>query len=213
MMETCQMAYRGIFRGILSVVFLVSLAGCATFSERELDEETLKNTPDYNYIIGPGDNVNIFVWRNPDVSNSVPVRPDGKITTALVEDLQASGKYPSQLARDLEKALSKYIKEPLVTVIVTGFVGPYDQQIRVIGQAAKPQALAYREKMTLLDVMIAVGGITEFANGNATTLVRRANGEQMEYRVRIDDLIKDGDISANVHMLPGDVLIIPESWF
>jgi polysaccharide export outer membrane protein len=192
---------------------LVSLAGCASFSERDLDEETLKNTPDYNYIIGPGDNVNIFVWRNPDVSNSVPVRPDGKITTALVEDLQASGKYPSQLARDLEKSLSKYIKEPLVTVIVTGFVGPYDQQIRVIGQAAKPQALAYREKMTLLDVMIAVGGITEFANGNATTLVRRANGEQMEYRVRIDDLIKDGDISANVHMLPGDVLIIPESWF
>ncbi|MBI3772209.1 MAG: polysaccharide biosynthesis/export family protein [Gammaproteobacteria bacterium] len=207
------MAYRGIFRGALPVLLMLSLGGCASFSERELDEETLRNTPDYNYVIGPGDNVNIFVWRNPDVSNSVPVRPDGKITTALVEDLQASGKQPSQLARDLEKSLSKYIKEPLVTVIVTGFVGPYDQQIRVIGQAAKPQALPYREKMTLLDVMIAVGGITEFANGNATTLVRRANGEEMEYRVRIDDLIKDGDISANVHMLPGDILIIPESWF
>lgn len=207
------MTLKRISKCAISAVLVLIFTGCATFSERELDEETLKNTPDYNYIIGPGDNVNIFVWRNTEVSGSVPVRPDGKITTPLVEDLQASGKQPSQLARDIEKALSKYIKEPLVTVIVTGFVGPYDQQIRVIGQAAQPQALPYRERMTLLDVMIAVGGTTEFANGNATTLVRRANGEQMEYRVRIDDLIKDGDIGANVYMLPGDVLIIPESWF
>lgn len=199
--------------GILTTVLALFLSGCASFSKQTLDEESLQNIPDYNYIIGPGDAVNIFVWRNPDVSNSVPVRPDGKITTPLVEDLQASGRTPSQLARDIEKSLATYIKDPLVTVIVTGFVGPYDQQIRVIGEAAKPQALPYREKMTLLDVMIAVGGTTEFANGNATTLVRRVNGQQMEYRVRIDDLIKDGDISANVHMLPGDVLIIPESWF
>ncbi len=176
-------------------------------------DDNLKSASDYTYIIGPGDNVNIFVWRNPEVSQSVPVRPDGKITTPLVEDLQASGKTPTELARDIEDVLSTFIKEPSVTVIVTGFIGPYDQQVRVVGEATQPQALAYKEHMTLLDVMIAVGGLTEYAAGNKSTLVRRVNGEDMSYRVKVKDLIEYGVIDENVYMLPGDVLIIPESWF
>lgn len=169
--------------------------------------------PSLHYIIGPGDNLNIQVWRNPEVSITVPVRPDGKISTPLVEDLEAANKTPSQLARDIEKALSKFIQDPIVSVIVTGFVGPYDKQVRVIGQAAKPQALQYREKMTLMDVMIAVGGITDFAAGNKASIVRKVDGKQQQFGVRLESLIKDGDISANVDMLPGDVLIIPESFF
>ena len=167
---------------------------------------------EYNYVIGPGDNVNIVVWRNAELSLSVPVRPDGKITTPLVEDLPALGKDSSTLARDIEKALSKYIRDPVVTVIVTGFVGPYSEQIRVVGEAANPQVLQYNQKMTLLDVMIAVGGITDFADGNGATILRTTEGNK-QYSVRIRDLIKRGDVSANVEMRPGDVLIIPQSWF
>jgi polysaccharide export outer membrane protein len=171
-------------------------------------------SPDqYNYLIGPGDEVQIFVWRNPEVSQSVTVRPDGKISTPLVEDLQASGKTPTQLARDLEKALETYIRQPIVTVIVAGGIGPYSEQIRVVGQATTPQAIAYKRKMTLLDVMIAVGGLTEFADGNKAKVVRIVDGEQKEYVARVDDLLNDGDINANIDMLPGDILIIPESWF
>lgn len=166
-----------------------------------------------DYQIGAGDNININVWRNPEVSVSVPVRPDGKITTPLVEDLQAAGKTSTQLARDIEKALEKYIQQPMVTVIVTGFVGPYTQQIRVIGQAAKPQALPYRQGMSLMDVLIAVGGITDFAAGNKANIIRNVNGSQQKLTVRLQDLLRDGDISANVAVQPGDVLVIPESWF
>ncbi len=166
----------------------------------------------YNYLIGPGDTVNIVVWRNPELSMSVPVRPDGRITTPLVEDLPAIGKDATTLARDIEQALAKYIREPVVTVIVTGFVGPYSEQIRVVGEAAKPQILPYVQKMTLLDVMIAVGGMTEFADGNRASILRTSEGNK-QYSVRIKDLIKNGDVSANVEMRPGDVLIIPQSWF
>jgi len=181
----------------------------------------------YNYLIGPGDQLQIFVWRNPEVSQTVTVRPDGKISTPLVEDLQASGKTSAQLAKDLEKALETYIRQPIVTVIVVAGIGPYSEQIRVIGQVgssrngqttgsqggqAGVQAIAYRRKMTLLDVMVTVGGLNEFAAGNKTKLVRVVDGEQKEYEVRLDDLL-NGDISANVDMLPGDILIVPESWF
>lgn len=201
------------FFAVLALISgLVLSTGCSNRVSPDISED-LKRASDYTYIIGPGDNVNIFVWRNPEVTMSVPVRPDGKITTPLVEDLQASGKRPTELARDIEQILSTYIKDPSVTVIVTGFVGPYDQQIRVVGEATTPQALSYKERMTLLDVMIAVGGLTEYASGNRTSLIRRVNGVQKEYQLRVEDLIKDGDISANVYMLPGDVLIIPESWF
>ena len=162
-------------------------------------------------MIGSLDTVNIIVWRNPELSMSVPVRPDGNVTTPLVDDLPALGKSPTQLARDIEKALGKYIRDPVVTVVVTTFVGPSSEQIRVIGEAAKPQILAFRKNMTLLDVMIAVGGLTDFADGNKATIYRVADKGQ--YSVRVQDLVKRGDISANVDMRPGDILIIPQSWF
>jgi len=168
---------------------------------------------DWLYLLGPGDSVNVFVWGNPEVSGSFPIRPDGKITMNLAEDLPASDKTPTQLAREIEKTLSRYIQDPVVTVNVGGGVGPFNQQIRVLGQAAKPQALNYREHMSLVDLMIAVGGITDFAAGNRASILRVVDGKPQQFGVRIDDLIKDGDISANVDMRPGDVLIIPESWF
>jgi len=168
---------------------------------------------DWNYLIGPGDSVSVFVWRNPEVSGGFPVRPDGKMTMNLIEDLQASGKTPTQLARDIEKALAKYIQEPIVTVIMGGGIGPFDQQIRVIGEAAKPQALSFREKMSLIDLMIAVGGITDFAAGNKAYILRTVDGKQERLGVRLEDLLKAGDISANVDMRPGDVLVVPESLF
>jgi len=170
------------------------------------------SAPMHDYLIGPGDSVNIIVWRNPEVSLTVAVRPDGKITTPLVEDLAASGKTSTQLARDIEQALGKFIQQPVVTVIVTNFSGPYGEQIRVIGEAAKPQALPYKSKMTLLDVMIAVGGLTDFAAGNDATILRTADGNK-QYAVRLRDLIRRGDVSANVEMKPGDILIIPQSFF
>ena len=166
-----------------------------------------------DYIIGPGDNVNIFVWQQPDLSVTVPVRPDGRITTPLAEDVVAAGKTPTQLARDMEQQLSAYVRDPVVTVIVSGIVGPYSQQVRVIGQAANPQAIPYRENMTALDVMIAVGGLTDFAAGNRASIVRVVNGETRQYGVRLNDLVNRGDIRANVHMLPGDILVIPETRF
>ena len=174
---------------------------------------TAEKLNDWNYLIGPGDSIDVFVWRNPEVSGSFPVRPDGKMTMNLVEDLPASGKTPTKLARDIEKALSKYIQDPIVTVIVAGGVGPFSQQIRIVGQATTPQAINYRENMTLIDVMIAVGGITDFAAGNKATILRTVEGKQQQLGVKLEDLTKGGDISANVEMRPGDVLIIPESLF
>lgn len=168
---------------------------------------------DYTYIIGPGDSLEMFVWGNPEISRTIPVRPDGKINAPLVEELPASGKTPFQLARDIEKELSKYIRNPLVTVIVNDFVGPYSEQVRVVGQAAKPQAVPYKENMSLLDLMILVGGLTDYAAGNRAVIVRNMNGVQQQLRVRIDDLLEDGDITANVNILPGDILIIPEAYF
>lgn len=169
-------------------------------------------TPDYLYKIGPLDSVNVVVWRNPELTLSVPVRPDGKITAPLIEDLPALGKDPTTLARDIEKALSKYIRDPVVTVIVTSFNGPYPEQIRVVGEAQKPQALPYRQGMTVLDVMIAVGGLTDFADGNKASILRTSEGGR-QYSVRLKDLVKHGDISANVDVKPGDILLVPQSWF
>ncbi|MFZ5609468.1 MAG: XrtA/PEP-CTERM system exopolysaccharide export protein [Pseudomonadota bacterium] len=171
--------------------------------------------PGPNYIIGPLDNLQIFVWRNPELSTSVTVRPDGRISVPLIEDLAATGTTPTGLARNIEDKLKVYIQNPIVTVIVSAFQGPFAQQVRVVGEAANPQAIPYRANMTLLDVMIAVGGMTEFASGNRARLIRfdNATGRQTEYAVRIDSLLKDGDISANVRIEPGDVIIIPESFF
>lgn len=185
------------------------VAGCAS---NYPPAPSLAASDDYSYVIGPGDTINIQVWRNPELSMSVPVRPDGKLAAPLVEDMLAMGKNPSALARDIEKELSKFIRDPVVTVIVTTFVGPYSEQIRVIGQAAKPQILAYKHKMTVLDVMIAVGGLTDFADGNGASILRTSEGNK-QYGVRLKDLVKKGDVTANVEVKPGDVLIIPQSFF
>jgi polysaccharide biosynthesis/export protein len=195
---------------LLWLIVPLMLCACATQKAQPLDAGP---EPQVDYLIGPGDNVQIIVWRNPEVSLSVPVRPDGRITTPLVEDLEASGKTSTQLARDIEQALSKYIQQPVVTVIVTGFSGVYDKQIRVIGQAARPQSLPYRRGMSLMDVLIAVGGVTEFAAGNRASIIRLVDGKQQQFNVRLNDLLKKGDITANVPMRPGDVLVVPESFF
>lgn len=198
------------FRYLIAAVLVAGLmSGCAS----SFPPAPVKAADaEYNYVIGPGDNVNIIVWRNPELSMSVPVRPDGKITTPLVEDLPALGRDSTTLAREIEQELGKFIREPVVTVIVTDFRGPYSEQIRVVGEAAQPQSLPYIQGMTLLDVMIHVGGLTDFASGNRASILRAAQGNK-QFSVRVDDLLKGGDVGANVEMLPGDVLIIPQSWF
>ena len=165
------------------------------------------------YLIGPLDSLTIFVWKNPDLSRGVTVRPDGRISVPLIEDLDVAGKTPTVVAREVEKKLGVYIKDPLVTVIMSGFKGPLSEQVRVVGEAVRPQALPYQAGLTLLDVMIAVGGLTEFADGNSSTVIRTVNGKQKLYRARLADLIRDGDISANRELLPGDTIIVPESFF
>jgi polysaccharide export outer membrane protein len=187
------------------------LAACAS-GPTAAPPPAAADAADYSYIIGAGDTLNIIVWRNPELSLSVPVRPDGKVSAPLVDELVAQGKTSPQLARDIEKKLATFVRDPVVTVIVTSFVGPYSEQIRVVGEAAKPQFLPYKQKMTLLDVMIVVGGLTDFADGNRATILRSAEGNK-QYAVRLKDLIRRGDISANVEMRPGDILIIPQSLF
>ena len=174
---------------------------------------TAAESPGAEYRIGPGDQLNVYVWNHPELSRDVPVRPDGRISTPLVEDMDAAGKAPSQLARDIEAKLGEYVRTPKVNVIVTNAHGTFSDSIRVVGQAAKPQALPFRNGMTLLDVMTTVGGLGEFAAGNRAKIIRRVDGKQVELRVRLKDLVQNGDISANVAMKPGDVLLIPESRF
>jgi polysaccharide export outer membrane protein len=198
------------FAVLAATALALLLGACATPKHPPAPQQAA--SPDYSYRIGPLDTINVIVWRNPELSIAIPVRPDGKISTPLVDDLVAIGKTPTELERDIEKALTKFIRDPVVTVVVTNFVGPVGEQIRVTGEATKPQILPYRQSMTLLDVMIAVGGLTDFADGNAATIYRAAEGGKM-YSVRLRDLIKRGDISANVDMRPGDILIIPQSWF
>jgi polysaccharide export outer membrane protein len=165
------------------------------------------------YQIGAGDSLSIFVWRNPDLTTSVTVRPDGRISIPLIEDLYVEGKTPSDLSREIEAKLADYVQDPLVTVSVVGFVGTFPQQVRIVGEATEPQAIPYRANMTVLDAVILAGGLTEFADGNNTTLIRMGGDTPKEYRVRLDDLLEDGDISANLPLLPGDILIIPETFF
>ena len=202
-----------------NLIFFLALStiGCAS-KNAKLPSATNYNSittsvDDYQYIIGPGDSLSIFVWRNPDISGSFVVRPDGKVTTSLVEDIEVSGKTPTALARHLEEQLGKYINNPRVTVSVRGFQGPLSEQVRVIGEAINPRAINYTERMTLLDLMISVGGLTEFASGNNAKLVRMVSGVQKTFEIRIDDLIKNGEIEENIDMLPGDIIIIPEAWF
>jgi len=197
--------------GILVLLFLFS---CSSKTAPELGSDKAPGTEStVQYIIGPGDTLRIFVWRNPDFSVTVPVRPDGKFSTPLVEDIQAVGKTPTVLAREVENRLGQYIKNPVVTVIVTNSVGASFQQVRVIGEATQPQAIPYHQGMTLLDVMIAVNGLTEFAAGNRASIVRGQGTERKQYNVRLEDLLKKGDISADAEVFPGDILIIPQSYF
>jgi len=207
-------ARRGVWLGraaaSLAVLAIGLLGGCAS-TTHPAAPTTVAND-DYSYIIGAGDSLSIQVWRNPELSMAVPVRPDGKIAAPLVDEMMVQGKTSVQVAREVEKALGKYVRDPVVTVIVTSFIGPYSEQIRVVGEAAKPQFLPYKQKMTVLDVMIAVGGLTDFAAGNSATILRTGEGNK-QYSVRLKDLIKRGDVSANVEMRPGDILIIPQSLF
>jgi polysaccharide export outer membrane protein len=203
----------GISRIILGVMFVCFVGACASNGNPAAAVTPTNAAVSEEYRIGPGDALQIFVWDHADLSIGVQVRPDGKISTPLVEDLQAAGRTPTELARDIELVLMDYVRAPVVTVIMQGFVGEGQQQIRVVGQAVSPKALQFRQGMTVLDVMIEVGGLSEFAAGNRAKIIRKSNGGQIEIRVRLDDLLNDGDIGENVNMLPGDVLIIPESWF
>jgi len=182
------------------------LAGCA--GTHPLAPATSAAADDV-YKVGPLDSLNIVVWRNTDLSGIVQVRPDGRISTPLVQDLLVAGRTPPEIAREIEKALSTYVRDPNVTVLVTSFQGTFSEQIRIVGEATKPQAIAYRQNMTLLDVMIQAGGLTDFADGNGAVLVRN----NVSYTVRLKDLLKRGDITANAAVAPGDVIIVPQSWF
>ncbi|MBA6328738.1 polysaccharide biosynthesis/export family protein [Colwellia sp. MB02u-6] len=197
----------------LALGYIVTGCSSPTLPPAQLHPSNTVDVDSYKYLIGAGDVVNIFVWRNPEVSGTFIVRPDGMITTSLVEDIPVSGKTPTELARSIEEILATYLREPVVTVTVNNFVGPFSEQIRIIGEAAQPQSVSYIQQMTLLDVMIRVGGLTEFANGNGAILVRIENGLQKQYDIFIEDLIKNGEISANVDVLPGDIIVIPETWF
>jgi len=198
---------------LIFLAFIISGCSTLTLPPATVHQSNTVDVASYKYLIGAGDVVNIFVWRNPEVSGTFVVRPDGMITTSLVEDIPVSGKTPTQLARAIEEILSTYLREPVVTVTVNNFVGPFSEQIRVIGEASQPMSINYTQQMTLLDVMIQVGGLTEFADGNDALLVRVENGVQKQYEVYIEDLIKNGEIGANVDVLPGDIIVIPETWF
>jgi len=187
------------------------LIGCASTGSYP-PAPTAVDAPDLRYKIGPLDTLNVVVWRNPELSMVLTVRPDGRISTPLVEDTLAAGRTPAELARDIEKSLAKFIRDPVVTVVVTGFQGVFSEQIRIVGEAARPQAVPYRQNMTILDVMIQAGGLTDFADGNAAVLVRGSESGK-QFRVRLKDLLKRGDISANVAVKPGDIIIVPQSWF
>lgn len=200
------------------VLALLLLSSCAGGGRPQLPPASYVATqeqPGEEYVIGPLDQLNIFVWRNPELSAKVQVRPDGRITTPLINDMPAVGKTPAMLADDLKLALGEYIKDPIVSVIVENFSGTFSQQIRIVGATAKPASIPYRANMTMLDAMIAVGGLSEFAAGNRAKLIRydRTTGKQKEYALRLSSLLKNGDSSANVKLQPGDVIIIPESMF
>jgi polysaccharide biosynthesis/export protein len=194
-----------------AVAQLTLLGACTNRQEAPTKVETPDVPPMYQ--IGAGDTLTIFVWRNAELTTTVTVRPDGRISVPLIEDLYVEGRTPSELSREIEKRLGDYVQDPLVTVTVGGFIGTYPQQVRIVGQATQPMSIPYRANMTLLDAVIQAGGLTEFADGNSTILVRMEKGAQKEYRVYLDDLLKDGDISANLPLLPGDILIIPETFF
>lgn len=211
----------GIERAIVAVVAMCMFASasvCAAQKAKELPPAPFvpqSGQAGEDYTIGPLDALTVFVWRNPELGAQVQVRPDGRITLPLINDMVAVGKTPAQLSEEIRTALATYITDPIVSVIVNNFSGTFAQQVRIVGAASKPAAISYRSDMTLLDAMIAVGGLSEFAAGNRAKLIRfdPATKRQQEYKLRIDSLLKRGDIKANVKLQPGDVIIIPESIF
>lgn len=208
------------FMGAVLLTQMVALGGLLLSGTTLAQQDSAQSTPgqrgasvdDNAYIIGPGDTLQVFVWRNPELSTSVPVRPDGKISTPLVEDMVAVGKTPSQLARDVEGVLGEYVRSPQVNIIVTQAVSTFSQ-VKVIGQVTRPQSLPYREGMTVLDAVLAVGGLGPYASGNRAKVVRTRNGEQQEIRVKLNDLVNKGAMRHNIALRPGDVLVVPESFF
>jgi polysaccharide biosynthesis/export protein len=197
---------------LLAILLCVSALGACSSNSQYRSAPTTQSTLDYRYKIGPLDAISIVVWRNPELSASITVRPDGRFSSPLVEDVIAAGRAPAELARDIEVRLAKFVRDPVVTVVVGSFQGVFSEQIRVVGEAARPQSIPYRQGMTVLDLMIQVGGLTDFADGNGAVLVRGAEAGA-QYSVRLKDLLKRGDISANVAVTPGDILIVPQSWF
>lgn len=213
------MRFTGHFKWfLLTGTAALALNGCTSTGRPELPPASFVATqeqPGEEYVIGPLDQLNIFVWRNPELSAKVQVRPDGRITTPLISDMPAVGKTPAMLADDMKIALGEYIKDPIVSVIVENFSGTFSQQVRIVGATEKPASIPYRANMTLLDAMISVGGLSQYAAGNKARLIRynRSTGKQVEYKVKLANLLKNGDASANVRLEPGDVIIIPESMF
>ena len=198
---------------ILYVILLSYLSACAITTRDAIPKSPLQSLANYEYIIGAGDTLDIFVWGYENLSVTLPVRPDGKITTRLVEDIVASGKTPTQLARDIEEEYETYVRNPTVSVTISQFIGSPAQQIKVVGAGAELKTIPYTNGMTLLDLMINVGGLAEFADGNKAVLIRKDRGKDKSYGLRLTDLLKKGDIEANIPMQPGDTVIIPESWF
>ena len=198
---------------ILYVILLSYLSACAITTRDAIPKSPLQSSANYEYIIGAGDTLDIFVWGYENLSVTLPVRPDGKITTRLVEDIVASGKTPTQLARDIEEEYETYVRNPTVSVTISQFIGSPAQQIKVVGAGAELKTIPYTNGMTLLDLMINVGGLAEFADGNKAVLIRKDRGKDKSYGLRLTDLLKKGDIEANIPMQPGDTVIIPESWF
>lgn len=204
------MIYKNIIQ-LISALLVVLTMGCSSVQSNLLPVSSTQTT--VNYVVGPGDQLQIFVWRNPDLSTGITVRPDGRISSPLIDDLDVAGLTAQEIARLIEVRLSKYIRTPLVSVIVSGFNSTVDQQIRVIGEATNPMAIPFRAGMTLLDIMIEVQGLSDFADGDNAQLIRKENGIEKQYTVQLDSLIRDGDISKNRAVHPGDTIIIPESWF
>ena len=213
---------RALYRHKLALLIgagALASTACASAKSRETlppaNFVTQNAVPTEKYVIGALDQLNIFVWRNQELSAKVQVRPDGMITTPLISDMVAAGKTPAKLADDIKRVLSKYIDNPQVSVMVDGFQGTFGQQIRIVGATDKPASLPYRANMTLLDAMIEVGGLSQYAAGDKARLIRhdRETGEQTEYNLKISRLLKKGDTKANVSLRPGDVIIIPQSMF
>lgn len=201
-------------RSVLLMLATLALASCANSNLPMAPASVPANAAQSaNYVIGPGDTLNVFVWHNSDLTRQIPVRPDGKISMPLMGDVVAAGKTPDDLSKEMQAKLQPYVKDPLVTVIPVNFVGMFTHQIRVVGEAVQPKEIPYRASMTALDVMIAVGGLTKYADGDHAVLVRPMGGAQKQYRVHLDSLVRDGDVSQNVEMQPGDILIIPQRYF